>query len=187
MRNILLCSFIFFASTLASQAQYGKMPDKDYGGGFYYGGDFGFNYGGNGNIQQLFIEFSPVVGYKFTDQLSAGPGLIFQYNSITSGTQKATLYTYGFRAFARYLVLPNLYLHAEPQILSVDKGYASYTELNKRTIVPTFLVGGGYRQSIASGNSSVSFMVLYDVIQNRYSPYSGTNFLIFRVGGSIGF
>ena len=42
------------------------------------GGGFGFGFGSVTNIEQL----SPIVGYRFTDQFSAGIGLGYQYFSI---------------------------------------------------------------------------------------------------------
>ncbi len=184
----ILTLVLFICMTKYSMAQFGKTPTRSAGGNIYVGGDFGFNYGTTNGLTVLSAEVSPVIGYKFTDEFSAGPGVILQYRNIVGTNINQTTYNYGIRAFARYQILPQAFVHAEPQLINVDKGTFSFAETGQRINVPTFLLGAGYVQSV-SGNVAFTFSLLYDLAQNKYSPYANSvpPFLVLRVGGNIAF
>ncbi len=143
---------------------------------------------GGGNVSAQFgtityIEASPFVGYRFTDKFSAGPGATYQYWEFQGESSSA----FGLRAFARYLVIENLFLHTEYERL----WYPSYevnTNGEVRTVrdqVDSWFAGAGYRQPIGT-NASFQLTVLYNLLWDEAnSPYSSP--IVIRAGASYGF
>lgn len=163
-----------------------------FGGGFALGG-------GNGMFN---AGISPIIGYRITDNFSAGVGLGYQYLSVKNYWQvrhpvtlvdefhplRVSMYTGSI--WARYLVWNNIFVHAEPEMNLWSARRPQYEgnppTLGKRSenfTVPRLLVGGGVRQPV-SDRSSIVFMLLYDVIQDKNSPYSP---LDIRFGFNVGF
>lgn len=191
--------FVLFSFTLFAQTEndssktetapspqppqtYHKSPSK-----IYYGGSLGFNFWGD--TKRISVE--PLIGYKITPQLSAGVKLRFEWISYEYNflNEKKDINTnnYGGSVFARYRVIPQLYLHAEYAYLSYE--YAAPTlsdsENTERNGIPFLLLGGGYTQRIG-GNAWAYVEALWDVIQDEKSPYkSGEPFI--SVGAGIGF
>ncbi len=130
------------------------------------GGNFGLNFS-----SITYINLSPTIGYKLTDQLTAGVGFIYQYVEYDKeiyGFEFKTS-TYGGSLFARYRFLENFYATGEFQNLNMDT-YDLNLNQRGRMNIPILFVGGGYLQSIG-GKAYVSLSLLYDVLENRYSPY----------------
>ena len=72
------------------------------------------------------------------------------------------------------------FLHGEYEALSLEVPVSPY-EMNRRIVSALFL-GGGYRQFFGS-YSSMNIMILFDAIQDQYSPYQNP---IFRIGFDFG-
>ena len=108
----------------------------------------------------------------------------FGYNGQTF-TEKGHIY--GGNVWAQYLIIPQAYVHAEYGILNmpIPKAGANggYYGETMRYNVNTFLVGGGYFQRIGN-NAGVQFSILWDLIEDQYSPYTNP---IIRVGFAGGF
>lgn len=164
-----------------------------------YGGGLAFGIGGGVTN----IGISPIVGYRFTEDFSAGIGLGYNYLQIKNFanyynangqeewyTLKTSIYT--ANVWARYLIWENIFLHVQPEMNSLETLSAEYvsgqqwgTEIKKRRLfVPSMLVGGGIRQPISDRASFVA-VILYDVLQDKNSPYRNTVDL--RFGFAIGF
>lgn len=164
-----------------------------------FGGGLAFGIGGG--VTNLGI--SPIVGYRFSDDFSAGIGLGYNYLQIkrfrnyynTNGieqwyTLKTSVYT--ANAWARYLVWENIFLQVQPEINSLEtlseefvNGQQWSRQITKRRIsVPSMLVGGGLRQPI-SDRASFLAVILYDVLQDKNSPYLKT--VDIRFGFAVGF
>ena len=146
------------------------------------------------------IGLAPIVGYRITDELSAGVGVGFQYVSFkdysiiyVNGQEeryplRSTFYYPS--VWARYLVFQNVFVHVEGeydmQTISEygpdQNGYPMKYKTSYNS--PALLVGAGLRQPI-SERSSLVIMGLYDVIQDKYSPYRNT--LDLRFGFNVGF
>ena len=152
----------------------------------YYGGNVGLGFGGGGGVSAFYAELSPMLGYMITDKLSVGPGLINQYKyqkfNLSPGKfQEFNSYNYGIRFFGRYQLFPAFFLHGEYETLSYN-----YLSLNQssleieqnRRIVEALFVGGGYR-SYMSARTAIDLSLLFNLNDNRYSPYPNP---IFRVG-----
>ena len=185
--SILLILFVCF-STAYSQETYKNKPDKR----FFIGGNLGLQLG-----SITYIDVSPLVGYKFTENFAGGIGLSYQYfknnnHSFNYAINETNIY--GGRIFARYYFntdnfLENIFLHTEFEVLNLDAitNYSSYFTINvnpeiNRVNVPAFFVGAGLRQPI-SGNSYITIIVLWDLIEDEYSPYVNP---VIRVGADFG-
>jgi len=184
MRNRLLLLFmllIFDANVFAQPPILQKEPSsKSSGSDFfdriYIGGNIGLQFG-----TQTILGISPQIGYKFTDQLIAGFGVQYYYFKYSDDYTKYSSNIYGGSLFAKYLLTDNLFLHTEYEVLNlaVPIDYGSF----RREEVTSILVGGGYRQMLGE-RSSVDFLVLFNLNESRYSPYSNP---IIRVGFGFGY
>lgn len=146
----------------------------------------------------LAIGLAPIVGYRFTDGFVAGIGLSYIYYkqndalSYINTNYNIKAHAYSASVWARYLVFENIFAHVE-----YEHNFINYTNLrfdpngsgNVETYwakqnSPSLLVGGGYRSPISS-NASFVAMLLYDVLQDKRSPYLGAPSI--RFGVNIGF
>jgi hypothetical protein len=174
---ILLCSL--FVTTLWAQMQNEMDEKSSFSDRLYFGGNFSLNFG----TQFTFIEASPLVGYRFSNRFSAGPGITYMYFSQTFfNGYKLTSNVYGYRAFARYNVTPQFFAHGEYENLNLDT-YINAEQ--KREWVPGVMVGGGYFQPLGK-RAGVMAMVLYNLTYDEMrSPYP--NPFVVRVGITGGF
>lgn len=145
-------------------------------------------FGGGVNLSfgtVTFLGVSPLVGYKIDEQgkWSAGLGANYNYISDNRYTPAYQTSTYGGSLFTRYRVVPQLYLHAEYNQQNYEL-YSPFADQSVREWVPFLLVGGGYVQRI-SDHASITFQVLWDVIQDPRSPYGSQPWVTGGVG--VGF
>ena len=145
-----------------------KAPFKER---LYIGGNFWMQFG-----TYTLIDVSPVVGYRFSERFSAGPGLIYQYINYRG----LGISSYGGKVFARYLINENLFAHSEYEYLNL--GYNLVTGELSRTDVYSFFIGGGYTQRIGQ-RAFIFIMLLYNLIDSPYTPYTNP---IIRIGISAG-
>jgi hypothetical protein len=151
-----------------------------------FGGDIGLSFG-----TITYIKLAPVVGYRLTDRLTAGLGPIYIYENYKYSHLETS--TYGGKAIASFTVirgsdlggnfnLGNVMLHVENEVVNVEPLYYysnnSYYAFGNRIWIDNLLLGGGISQQI-SGRFAISVFILWDVTQNRYSPYSNP---IFKFG-----
>jgi hypothetical protein len=185
MKKIFLCS-LFTVTLLASVFS----QDGETSGGFdksrlFFGGGFGLSFG-----SYTLINFSPQIGYHFTNFWAAGAGVNLLYSSVH--------YTYpyeykdeygatGLNVFGRVYPIQNIMLQVQPELNYVwgDEKYYDGTPSLKLagTLVPSLLMGGGV--SIPAGRGALLATLLYDVLQNPESPYYGR--AVFNLGFNIGF
>lgn len=188
MKKLIYCTIILFVFVSSGVAQ---DDDNASGGGSFWskcavGGNFSLQFG---NI--TYIDISPALIYHANDRLSIGVGPIYQFLRLRDYWyigQDDRYNTYGGRIFSRYVLFEellsdgDLFAHAEYQYLNVD----AYDELfggSFRTDVNVFLVGGGFRQRLGL-RSFLYIGVLYDIIQDRNSPYY--NRPVYQIGFGIG-
>ena len=133
-----------------------------------FGGNFGLLFGSS-----AFINLSPTVGYKFTDRLIAGPGIIYEYQRFEyQGRGTFSSNNYGGRVFGRFLITDALFAHTEyglvmREIYFEDPNRNIYKEQKQ---VAHWFVGGGYRLPVGNA-ASFNIMLLYDLVYNAaYSP-----------------
>lgn len=169
----LLISCFFSDST---KAQSGFSADR-----LVFGGNFGASFS---NYETL-IGISPSVGYKVTDRLTLGTGVIYQFYRYKIAPFDFKFNNYGGRLYGTFQLNEFLILHSEYESLNLE--YIKYNTLGvpdgtQRRTIGSMLVGGGYRQYISS-NSMLDLMVLYNLTETPYTPYSNP---IIRVGLSFG-
>ena len=193
MRKILLLIFIFISGWVTAQTDDDYVPSDDSKpqeeekekekpspliDRFYSGGSVDFQLSNN----YLFFKLAPVLGYNLTKKFSVGTGLTYMY--FKDYFYKESTSIYGGSIFSRYLIGDNLIAHAEYEMLSRD----DISGFNRgRQIVPIFLVGAGYRQHF-SKNSYFQILILFDLIDDDLSPYTGGRSipLVFRTGFIFG-
>jgi hypothetical protein len=169
-------------STLDEEEESGFNPNN-----MIYGG--GLIFGIGGGVTNLGV--SPVIGYRFSERLSAGVGLGYQYYAEKAPAYKFNTSIYSGSLWARLMLFQNIFLHVEPELNSLevftpkyDANTGIFTGLDKeRKLVPSLLVGGGLRQPISDRVSFVG-LILYDVLQDPNSPYNG---IALRFGIAAGF
>ncbi len=128
--------------------------------------------GGNFSLQFgtiTYIEVSPMVGYRFTDKFTAGPGFTYRYFKIRNFDASSI---YGPRAFARYVIGRQFFVQSEYENLSVAFATRDPREPITREWVPGLFIGGGLFQSIGQ---RAGFMIgaFYNLSHdNIRSPYN---------------
>ncbi|MGN6566928.1 MAG: hypothetical protein ACTHJ0_03195, partial [Flavipsychrobacter sp.] len=169
-----------------------------FGGGFILGA---------GDITNLGI--SPIIGYRITDNWSAGIGIAYQYLKIKGYYELYDPHSGAYSDYplqsnifypsvwTRYVIFRNLnfigdiFVDAEFEYdmmrfkdYTYDNTYTNIISENTNVNVPCALVGLGIKQPITD-RVSIVVMGLYDVLQQDYSPYKGT--LDLRFGVNVGF
>lgn len=210
MRYMLLNSFILFLFiTISQQLVYGQV-----GGGKnevlndYLGNDRKNNqasnkensskklsglrdklyYGGTGMLSFgtiTFIDISPQLGYKISEDFSVGIGGIYNYYRERirfSNNQSIVFQTsiYGVNAFARMFVVENIFAQIQPQAINLEPLDMS---TKQRFWLSNLFVGGGYRQRIDE-RSSVLAILLYNTSHSPNSPYGSP--ILFQFGFVVG-
>ncbi len=122
-----------------------------------------------------------------------GAGPHYTYQSVKVSPLNPFSYdthTFGLKGFARFAVITNaeqflpinlfsdLFVHFEYEGMSLEKNIYFKPTDQGRFIYHGILLGAGVNQRIGMYNS-VSFMVLWNVNETSFSPYSNP---VFRVG-----
>ena len=144
---------------------------------FFYGGNLGVSFG-----QYTMVGIYPLLGYNLTPKFSLGVKFIYEYISDKRYDETYSSSNYGGSLFARFRIIPPLYLHAEYSQMSYDL-YNSQGE-STRTSVPFVFVGAGYRKSLG-GAVWLNAQVLFDVLQDSNSPYGNWD-PFFSLGFGVG-
>ena len=202
MRTAII-SFLFLLISISVNAQY-LTEDKPAGNlnnnanwksKIFFGGNFGLSLG-----TVTYIEIAPTIGYKLTERFDAGFGISYLYYKETiqyqnnAGNIKSWEYksqTYGGKLFADYVLLDHLeemlhinisslIAHSEFERLNVNAyTYDNFgnTIDNGRTWITSVLVGGGIKQNLGK-HSAISLLVLYNLTEEVFTPYSNPVFKI---------
>jgi hypothetical protein len=174
--NLLLTAF--FICSLSAYAQDSTMlpkhpPRERIIDRMFTGGNLGAQFG-----TVTFIEVSPLVGYRFTDKISAGIGATYQYYHYRDQTFDLETDVYGGRVFGRYLFTDYLFGHVEYEYLNLE----AFDFQRRRVDVESLLAGGGYIQRI-SDRVGIVAMILFNFTESVYTPYTNP---IIRVGVNFG-
>lgn len=121
----------------------------------FYGGDFSFQFGDLASF-----SISGALGYKFTPELRFGFDLTYQYARNNRFTPPYILKVVGGRIFSEYLLSPELFLHAEYEILNFKVTQDDRILLDRIFTAP--LVGAGYNYPI-SNFISIQAIILYNL------------------------
>lgn len=175
-RNIVITFILFLSanSQIKSQALRDFNPNASVSNKLndriWIGGNVGLQFG-----SQTLVQIAPLVGYRLTDKLMVGVTGNYIYYKVTNPDYSSSIYGGGL--FGRYFVIENLYLHSEYEVLNMEVPNI-YGSGYRRTNVTSVLVGGGYRQWM-SDRAGVDLMLLWNINQSIYSPYSNP---IIRMG-----
>lgn len=146
-----------------------------------YGGNFGAGF----STYETLVAVSPTVGYRFSERFTAGPGVIYQYYRFHREQLDIKSNNYGGKLYASYLVTPNVLAYSEYEVLDLDfiniDAFGMYKG-NSRKTIGSWFVGGGYRQEIGP-SSSIDLMLLFNLTETPYTPYSNP---ILRFGLGFG-
>jgi hypothetical protein len=169
--------------------QYAQAQDSESSGfdksKLFVGGNLGLAFG-----YATIIKVAPQVGYHFTDMFAAGVGLNYSYYNYDQGYNQEFKETYlGMSLFGRVYPLQQFFIQVQPELNYVwgsgyfpTDNYYEYKKVNQ--FVPSLLLGGG--AAIPTGpNGALTISVMYDVIQNPYSPY--WHQAVYGFGYSMGF
>ncbi len=177
-RITLLLSIVLL--NVSVQAQTGFSWDR-----VVLGGNFGAGF----SSRESSVAVSPTIGYRINERLTAGVGAIYQYYQYKDPAQKIdfNFNNYGGKVFGNYMLPPFLIAHSEYELLDLEYIYinpVNATLDSRRRTVGSWFVGGGYRQMFGSNsNSSFDIMVLFNLTETAYTPYSNP---IIRFGIGLG-
>ncbi len=184
-RIIYISSFILFIFLGSGvQAQYqntsgvksnakAKMPKQN---PWFVGGMIGGGWSSN----TAYIELSPMLGYKVNPDFHVATRLTYIYSSYTEPVlnQKIQSHNYGGSLLGRYRFLKFLFAQAEYEMLNIK-----WTIEGDRRFVNSLFIGGGLFQSMG-GRGFATIAILYNVLEDEYSPYSNP---LIRIGFGVGF
>ena len=161
---IILAAFVQCASAQDSD---GKGFDKSK---LFVGGNLGLAFG-----TYTIVNVSPLVGYHFTNVLAAGVGVNYSYYGYDNGYYTSKQTYAGMSLFGRVYPIPQLFLQVQPELnymwasQTPDAGQ-NFVPYKINQFVPSLLMGGG--AAIPTGaNGAITISVMYDVLQNVWSPY----------------
>ena len=176
-RILLLLFVIVYLACPGAKAQEGGPPKEKWTNRLITGGGIGLQFG-----DYTYVQITPILGYRVTDKFHAGIGLNYTYYKYNDKyyNYKYETSIYGGSIWTRYFIIENLFAEATYEVLNMDVPGPN-NEL-VRDNIPVLMVGGGYAQSIG-GQSMLLLRVLWDVIEDPYSPYANP---IFSVGFSVG-
>ncbi len=144
-----------------------KTPKEKPTSGFnkeslYYGGWIGAQFG-----LIRYINFSPLVGYRFSDRLSAGTGLTYMNYSDRRFVPTFTTSMVGGRVFGRFHFSDQIFFHGEYESLLSKLLDNNGTQLDSRWRSAA-LAGIGYMMNLGSRPNRGGFLLLlWDL---TYSP-----------------
>ncbi len=168
-------------TSTASRNQVNSSSQSNQASGFkkenlVLGGTFGLYFG-----NYTSFNFSPQLGYRFSDYFTAGLGLGYSYYKEDGD--------FGYEDYTQNYLGGNLYLQLNPvrflrlQVQPELYGFWGSYQPDTR-MVACVLVGGGVVMPVGN-NGGVSMMIYYDVVQDSYSPYG--NQVFYSVGYTFGF
>ena len=151
----------------------------------------------NGGIGGGYVNagISPIVGYRITDNFSAGVGIGYQYyrTPYYNPYGPDPLYSHANLIYpsiwARHIVYRNIFVESiiEYNMITQRNYLDDYGEWHTDKIrynAPCALLGVGVRQPLG-GRASFYGEIMYDVLQDQHSPYYGRPVL--KLGVAFGF
>jgi hypothetical protein len=137
------------------------------GGGIGLGSSsiFGGGFGGN----SFFWSISPQFGYSLTKWLDLGMDIGYSSNAGSNGNISFSLKSFTVGPFARIFPIPQLYLIAQPEFVSITASQSGLQDFTGRA--NCFLIGAGYTSSLGSDGNYFFTSILFDVANDVNSPY----------------
>ncbi|MCB0764799.1 MAG: hypothetical protein KDB84_08850 [Flavobacteriales bacterium] len=179
--SIGLLSGLFAQEAAPTATPRPKKDPRPIGDRLWFGGGIGLSFG-----TVTAIQLDPMVGYKVDQagKFSVGLGGSYWRFEDNRFAPSYTFTGYGYRTFARYRFIEQLYGHAEFLHMNVER-FDLVADARQRIWVPHLLLGAGYVQPLG-GAGSIYFQVLFDVLQDPNSIYANQG-PIFGGGIGVGF
>ena len=184
MKNIIRIAFLSMTLVLAltinveAQQSSRKKKKTNFAEHLWFGGGLGLGISGN----TFNFGLSPMVGYKFTNNFSAGVRipLDYTYAKLSSSNGTTAVYNnldYGAGAFTRYKIFRGIFAHAEYNYLWIKEPVASGNTLlldpenpnrllKQSRNLDEFNVGLGYS---SGGRVGTEISILYNVLDEATS------------------
>lgn len=177
IQHLLVVTFIGLSFSLSAQTDKEIQDNSSFLDRVFVGGNLGLQFGDITNVQ-----IAPIVGYRITNDLSAGIGLQYQYTKNKRINPAIVSNNYGTSIFTRYRVKDPFFLQAEYEYLNYEVTFIPSFETERRTASSLF-VGGGITQPIGA-NAAFTLSVMYNLSYDETDvngPYSSP----LRIGGGI--
>lgn len=119
---------------------------------------------------ETYIMLAPSVSYRLTNNILAGVGVKYIYSQFNFAGVSSKNSIYGGSLFAQHNIFsPKFFVHGELESLNGEVRERFTNTFSRRWVTMGF-VGAGYR-NFYSERSFYQIMVLYDLIDDPYSPY----------------
>ena len=148
----------------------------------FAGGDIGVTFGKFNEVR-----LSPLIGYRFTDKVSAGVKFVYRHSWEKITPQLGEDYylnsdAVGGNIFMQYNPVPEFYVKTEYSYQTYKQSTTQST--SESTAVPFLFLGGGYSKMI-NKNLYFNAGIKVDILNNLNSPFDNyTPF--FDVGMTVG-
>jgi len=178
IKRLTIFSLFFFFVLISLFAQTKGGDRSGNGRRYFFGGNFGLQFGSITNI-----EVSPIAGYRVFPWFSVAAGPKYQLYGENYAGFKFNTHIYGGRIFARIMVIGDLdefiplgfhgglFAHAEFEALSLERQYFDLTGSEGRFWLKSVLVGGGISQPL-SDRASANIMLLWNLNETANSLYN---------------
>ena len=193
--KILLMTFFVTFSILSIDA-YAQRRHGDFqrfSDRLFFGGSIGLAVGNH--LTQ--VDVVPMVGMWVLPQWSLGVGGRYsfrkeRFNVISGESQSLKTHIWGVSGFTQILPIPDFHetfnidvrggilLHGEYEGLYMDKKFFDSLASEGKGWVHMYLVGGGWRQRIGD-RAAINILLLWDLSNSRYSPYSSNPIIRFSI------
>ena len=178
MNTKVTATIALLLSTGVSTAGVGINAGSNAAGGLFYGGSLGASFG-----DVDYIDIAPMAGMHLSPELSVGVSLLYRHVNDSRGSKTLKTNDYGSTIFARYHIVPSVFLEADYEYLDHEFYRSDLTKDRKQ--FNSVLAGGGMTSSLG-GNVSSYVSVLYNFSYDEAdSPYSDP--WTVRFGISVGF
>jgi hypothetical protein len=182
MKQFYKAVFIILISVSVFSESFAQPPEtgETFWNKVYFGGNLGLQFG-----DQTIVDVNPLVGYRLTERLSVGFTVTYIYYHFKDPFSNFNYSSdiYGGSIFTRYFILENIFAHVEAEVLNLEVPKYLFNNYEfVRDNVFGFYVGGGYRQALGD-RSSINILLLYNLNENRNSPYQNP---IIRIGFGFG-
>lgn len=135
----------------------------------------------------IFPQWSVGVGGRYTYRRER-----FSFDPSNTSIKPVTTTIWGYSGFTDILPIPDFneafgvrlhggfVIHGEFENLYLDRKFFDITATQGMGWIHMYMVGGGWRQRIGD-RAAVNFLVLWDLTDNRYSPYTSNPILRFSI------
>lgn len=174
MKKITIALMLILSGSVFSQVSVGAPIQEN--NKWTFGGGVGLGFGSN---SAFYLQASPRVGYRLTDDLEAG--VIGSISWQTSNYYRSTML--GVGPFANYYFARSFYVGANLQQYFIDYKDKFYDFKDHREETALYL-GGGYMQRIG-GSSFMQIGVMYNVLWKENSSVFSSG-LVPNIGFVVG-